>query len=712
MAAPKIDPTHKVPFTPLATDVFLRETFNVVRPTNEPIPEFGTPHDDISKAESWPHHKFCWQTAVDEKGNYERWFVADPEYQHLYNWQQSQNPNWPTVTQSFVIPREDYDPTFTAFAAPPNDIIPQAGYVVTGIEQSRIGDKQLDSLYVTVTVTREKTDTPKVSYILDQQTNEIRPVYEEKVPAGTTGTPVDATGEYSEVKAINTLWAIKTTQFAAGLAGKTAPKSQTWEDVINYSWPDVLLGLYAFSFPRASGNAPDSIAWHPIWKRQRYDGPCKAEITEEWSLIAPGQPGGPTPPALTPMLTRDITYRTPLTAVGIPACLHDDILIYDTPGTTHPTLGFYYYEEFFPKTPLLDWPATYVASYTVRPAFGGFLSRKVVVYRPDDTSLNTNLLVLGSPSPGSAINSFDIAWDVQNVSPPGASIAYWLDVNLKADFTGTYLTGFKNKSVGAATNYTVTGLTPQTSYFVRVRALVDGITTVVSNTQMFVATPVLSYTVGDPAVQPDGGTFDFLTATVGFQVSKTFTIANTGNVALSSLAVSVDGGDAADWSLGALGATSLAVGSSTTFDADFTPPSVGLKTTTLTVSSSNGPNQTFTLEGTGVLNITVYDITGGVYLSSGDTMGTITPDNTPFDLDLAQPSASTLAVTAINITGPDALVFQATPTITSIPALSVPVTLQMSVLAGTPIGSYTATLEIEHAGTNTPFLVNLNGYVP
>jgi hypothetical protein len=36
----------------------------------------------------------------------------------------------------------------------------------------------------------------------------------------------------------------------------------------------------------------------------------------------------------------------------------------------------------------------------------------------------------------------------------------------------------------------------------------------------------------------------------------------------------------------------------------------------------------------------------------------------------------------------------------------------MLVLAGTASGSYTATLEIEHAGTNTPFLVNLNGYVP
>lgn len=599
-SAPKRDPINRTPFTPLATDVFIRETLNVVRPTNEPIPEFGTPHDAISKSESWPHHKFCWQTAIDEKGNYERWFVADPEHQHLYNWEQSQNTDWPSVRQVFVIPREDYDPTFTAYEAPPDDIIPRADYTVTGIEQTRIGDKQLDSLYVSVLVTREHiSNNPKISYVLDPQTNEIRQVLEEKVPAGTLGMAVDANGQYSEVKAINTLWALKTTQFMAGLAGKTAPKTQTWEDVINYSWPDVLLALADFSFPSTSGSI-DSVTWRPLWKRQRYDGPCRATITESWSLTPPALP------TLTPMLPREIEYRTPLTTVSTPPCLHPDIYLYDTPGTNHPTLGFYVYQQFYQGTGLTDWPSTHLASFTVRPAMGGYLSRKVEVHRPD-SAVYPNTLTLDPLVPGSAVNSATAVWELENLTPGTATVDYRLDVNLRADFTGTYLAGFKNKDLNTALTDTITGMTPQTPYYVRVRALIDDgvnpVVEVVSNVQMFVAAPVVAFTVTElpSTVLADGATIAYGDAIANStDVSKTLRITNTGNVSITGLARTLGGTDASQWVAGSLSSSALAAGATRDFTLDFDPTTTGAKTASVVVSSTNGPDYTFNLTGNAI----------------------------------------------------------------------------------------------------------------
>jgi hypothetical protein len=631
MAAPKIDPTHKVPFTPLATDVFVRETVNVVRPTNEPIPEFGTPHDAISKSESWPHHKFCWQTAIDEKGNCERWFVADPEHQHLYNWQYTDAPDWPVVRQAFVIPRESFDPTYLAYEAPPSDVLDTSAFSVTGVEQTRIGEKQLDSLFVSVQVTREKiAGNPKLSYVLDQQTNEIRPVYEEKVPAGTTASPVNSNGVYTEVKAINTLWALKTTQFMAGLAGKQAPKRQEWSDVLNYSWPDVLESINFYTFPSSAGSI-DSITGRPVYRRQRYDGPCEATITEEWS------PTPPTPPTFTPMQPMEIQYSSPLLNINIPPCLHPGGSIYHTPGSNHPTLGFYFYEEFYPATTLRDWPEEYIASYTVRPAMGGYLSRKVTIKRPDG-NLFDNILSLNSPTEGTAVSSFDLSWSMQNLV--GTVSQYRLDVNTKADFTGTYLTGFKNLNRGTNTTATVTGLAPSVQYFARVRAIMaGGAPTVTSNTQILAAVPVARFQVSESStVIADGGTLAFGNYVEGgASVVKTITVTNTGNVALTTLSRTLSGANASQWLLGGSPSTNLAVGASTTFTLAFKATSDGAKSAAVAIEYGNALATSVNLTGTGV---------AAVLPLSVSVDGTGIPDSGGFSFNAGGPYSVPVEITS------------------------------------------------------------------
>jgi hypothetical protein len=603
----------------------VRETNNIVRPANDPIPDFGTPHDAISKGESWPDHRFCWQTEVNEKGDYERWFVATPESQHLYNWQFTDSPDWPVVRQAFVIPREDFDPDFTAYAAPPSDILDLTDYEVTAIEQVRLGEKQLDSLFVSVQVTREKiTNNPKIASVVDPQTNTLRQVLIEKVPAGTAGAVVDTDGQYSEVQPINTLWALKTTQFMAGLAGNGNNATQTWSDVLNYSWPDVLLGFDFFAFPSAS-NSIESVTGRPIWKRQRYDGPCEAEITEKWTRTPP------TPPSFTPMLPREIEYRSPLLSISTPPCLHGEQVIWDTPGTNHPTLGFYVYSQYYEATSLLDWPAEYVASFTVRPAMGGYLSRLVMVKRPDGV-LFDNVLELFSPTPGTAINSVDVSWELINQN--GTLTGYRLDVNTKPDFTGTYLTGFKNRNVGTATSYTITGMTPSTQYFVRVRANLTSPTgSATSNTQIAVAQPTTAYTVTESATPiVDGGTLAFGNYTEGgAAIVKTITITNTGNVTLTGLTRAVSGANASQWTAGALSATSIAPGLTATFTLSFLATSAGAKSATTTIDLGNAVGMSFNMTGTGVAVTPLISVSvngGGVSSGGGYSFNAgVSPDS-------------------------------------------------------------------------------------
>ncbi len=101
----------------------------------------------------------------------------------------------------------------------------------------------------------------------------------------------------------------------------------------------------------------------------------------------------------------------------------------------------------------------------------------------------------------------------------------------------------------------------------------------------------------------DGGsTVDFGHSLVGVGTSRVFTVRNTGNATLSALAISRDGANAGDFTLGAPGATTLAAGASTTFTVTFSPAAAGSRSATLHVAGNvTGPAIPFdvNLNGTG-----------------------------------------------------------------------------------------------------------------
>jgi hypothetical protein len=74
---------------------------------------------------------------------------------------------------------------------------------------------------------------------------------------------------------------------------------------------------------------------------------------------------------------------------------------------------------------------------------------------------------------------------------------------------------------------------------------------------------------------------------VGAGLTKTFTIVNGGATDLTLGTISKDGADAADFTVGAPGATTLAGGSSTTFTVTFTPGTAGAKNAAIHITNSS-----------------------------------------------------------------------------------------------------------------------------
>ena len=81
----------------------------------------------------------------------------------------------------------------------------------------------------------------------------------------------------------------------------------------------------------------------------------------------------------------------------------------------------------------------------------------------------------------------------------------------------------------------------------------------------------------------------------------TFTVKNTGRLAMSGIAVTFSGANSADYAVTAAPATTLAVGAKTTFTVTFTPAAAGTRLATMNIASNDPVKNPFTLslKGTG-----------------------------------------------------------------------------------------------------------------
>ncbi|MCC7146294.1 MAG: choice-of-anchor D domain-containing protein [Phycisphaeraceae bacterium] len=160
--------------------------------------------------------------------------------------------------------------------------------------------------------------------------------------------------------------------------------------------------------------------------------------------------------------------------------------------------------------------------------------------------------------------------------------------------------------------------------------------------------------------------------TVGSTVDRTFTIVNTGNIALSLEAleadrVTVGGVAAADFTVLTQPATdTIAVGGSATFVVRFEPTAVGVRNATLTVAMINvlGDKMAydFAVKGTG-LETPEIDVQGnGASIADGDITPSVA-DDTDFGTVLANGHTQEMTFTIKN-TGSTALNLTGTPRVT------------------------------------------------
>jgi len=625
ISAKKLLPPRRVPFTPLSTDVFVVEQFNVVQSPNDSIPAYGTPHDTISKLKSWPNHKFCHQTDPDEQGNYQRVYVADQGTQHLYNWETSDASNWPTITQTFIVPRATYvfrPPTPDAtYPPPPSGNVNTTGYSITSVEEQRIGEPRLDSLYVAVKVTRENVSLTQVRRYVDLDTNALQEEVSQKVPAGTSSSAVNASGTYTDVTPLNAYWSTSSTKKAQGLAGNAvlgvASRTMFYRD--NYTWPRVLNYIEiqpVLADPGDIYSPAVDFAWRPVWLADAFDGPCKYTMVERWTLAKPifgGNPnwntttgGSPDIPEETPMLRQEIVFNGVDLQINIPSCLHTAIRIWDT--------QFY---GFYPATNPVRWPSTVLARVTISPDQGGWLTRMFYVDAPNPTGALTGIDLAQTSA---TATSFTLTWSFEAYVPSGT---IKLDVATDPSFNSSFLPGYQNLEV-TGTTLQIEPVAKGQIYYARISR--GGVT---SNICVCLAEPLpeLSVTKGGQTILP-GGSLAVGSAEVGESVSSVITLNSVGLLPLTGITASPPSGTDASLFSVTTPPSSLSPTATADITVQFNPEAIGSKTATLSITSNDAASPyTISLSAIGVSpEVQIEQPVGNILVDGTSTVdfGTVT----------------------------------------------------------------------------------------
>jgi hypothetical protein len=126
-------------------------------------------------------------------------------------------------------------------------------------------------------------------------------------------------------------------------------------------------------------------------------------------------------------------------------------------------------------------------------------------------------------------------------------------------------------------------------------------------------------------------TVSFGNVTTGLNASLTFTVRNAGSEALTGLALTIDGANAAEFTVTATPAASVAAGATTTFSVRFAPEATGARTAVLHLASNDADEHPFdiSLSGSGIPPIPEIAVEqpaganltdGGAFVNFGSTL--------------------------------------------------------------------------------------------
>ena len=142
--------------TPLVGDVIFSE--RVVLQTRV-IPAYGTPHPNKAR---WPDHRLVFARERTQEPTaqdvFDFFYAADRANQDSYNFSHTEadigGTKFDAVARTYVIPRADFTPDSPAMGASMPNIpagLFTGAYVLAEKQQQRIGERELDSLYVAET---------------------------------------------------------------------------------------------------------------------------------------------------------------------------------------------------------------------------------------------------------------------------------------------------------------------------------------------------------------------------------------------------------------------------------------------------------------------------------------------------------------------------------------------------------------------------------
>ena len=396
-------------------------------------PSYGTAHPDT---ENFPRHKLCYVKQADGEGLYfEYYYAADRRHQDDYNFEFSQadlgGNKYDTVVRTYVTLRSDFSDTDAEYQA--GDAMPDptsqfaaeniveyhdgAGsttdeelvstdYILMTRQQKRIGDQELDSLFVVeqrvyfrrVDIVTQSLD-PATDGVLKTVVKLIHrgenfttpvPLSPTAIEAGTTAYEAEANwglstaGQNFENQQLSHDWWQVTIQDVIPQGISTTAHGgvliRSYTTYQNFTWPSVVGGLFFTSAPKRDGSTSTTVTVRNKKGKDGFTGPTKMTVSQYWKKTPM------TPPAPTIFKTTSARYSGVQFSVRVDNVLTEAITLTDFIGTKDPVYKMGEYG--FPKpwceaSDPTDWPTgDFTGSATQRPFRGGYLLEVVEVTPP------------------------------------------------------------------------------------------------------------------------------------------------------------------------------------------------------------------------------------------------------------------------------------------------------------------------------------------
>jgi len=414
--------------SPKVADLLFFETVDAQKIGNTPaeieanLPAYGTAHPDTA---NFPNHKLCFVKQADPNGlMYEYYYAADRASQDDYNFEFRQadlgGNKYDTVVRTYVIKREDFDDDDASLEA--GDPMPNTTlrtddtkffevdkYILMTREQKRIGDQELDGLFVVEQrVYFNRVDI--VTHNMDPATGGVLATVQKVVYRGEEFNPPNATAAFIETiaeQADDELWGLDddgrnwgveqlsndwwriTIQdvipqgLSALYSGKVIREYDTWQ---NFTWPAVVDSLHFNTANRKDGASQTTVTVRMKEGKDGFSGPTKMTVKQVWKKTK--FTSSDSIPDPTVFKTSSAKYSGVQYNVSVSNVLTQAITLTDFIGTEHPTYKMGDYA--FPKpwcraSSPTDWgnlANPFTGSVTQKPFRGGYLLEVVSVHHP------------------------------------------------------------------------------------------------------------------------------------------------------------------------------------------------------------------------------------------------------------------------------------------------------------------------------------------